>query len=66
MIGKIGDVIRLFGIKTEICSMNLNQLIVQEYYKNEKAVTQLAMPQKPIHSAINEAINWFKENGKIV
>jgi nucleoside-diphosphate-sugar epimerase len=65
MIGKIGDVIRLFGIKTEICSMNLNQLIVQEYYNNEKAVTQLAMPQKPIHSAINEAINWFKENGKI-
>lgn len=66
MIGKIGDVIRLFGIKTEICSMNLNQLIVQEYYKNNKAVTELALPQKPIKTAINEAINWFKDHGKIV
>jgi len=65
VIGIIGDIIRLFGIKTEICSMNLNQLIVREFYKKEKAVSQLAMPQKPIEIAINEAINWFKENGKI-
>lgn len=65
MIGRLGDLIRIFGIKTDVCSMNLNQLTVQEYYKNDKAIEQLNMPQKPIEKAIDEAFNWFKKNNKI-
>lgn len=65
MIGKAGDILRFLGIKTEICSMNLNQLTIREFYNNQKAVNELNMPQKTIETAINEALNWFKETGKI-
>ncbi len=66
MAGKAGDFIRLFGVKTEICSMNLKQLIIQEYYSNKKAVKELKMPQKPIDEAIFEALVWFKENRYLI
>ncbi len=66
MAGKAGDFIRLFGVKTEICSMNINQLLIQEYYSNKKAVKELKMPQKPIDEAIFEALVWFKENRYLI
>jgi hypothetical protein len=62
-IGKIGDLIRKLGIKTEVCSMNLSQLIIREYYTNAKARTELSMPQTELKTAISEAIDWFKMNG---
>ena len=65
MAGKAGDFIRLFGVKTEISSMNLNQLTIREYYTNKKAVQELKMPQKPIEPAIEEALEWFKKNASI-
>ncbi len=65
MAGKAGDFIRLFGVKTEICSMNLNQLTIREYYTNKKAVQELKMPKKPIEQAIEEALEWFKKNASI-
>lgn len=65
MAGKAGDFIRMFGVKTEISSMNLNQLLIKEYYSNKKAVEELKMPQKPIEQAIEEALNWFSERNKI-
>jgi nucleoside-diphosphate-sugar epimerase len=64
-IGKIGDLIRKFGVKTELCSMNLRQLMVQERYSNAKATSELSMPQTDLKIAIAEAIRWFRENGKI-
>jgi dihydroflavonol-4-reductase len=63
--GKVGDLLRLICIKTDICSMNINQLLIREYYSNKKIVAELAMPQKPIENAIKEALEWFKEQGKI-
>ncbi len=65
MAGKAGDFIRMFGVKTEICSMNLNQLLIQEYYCNKKAVEELKMPRKSIEKAIEEALEWFSERNKI-
>jgi len=62
-IGKIGDLIRRCGMKTELCSMNLRQLIVQEYYSNEKVKAELSMPETDLEIAISEAICWFRENG---
>jgi len=65
MAGKAGDLVRLFGVKTEICSMNLNQLTVREYYKNQKAESELEMPLKSLDKAVSEALDWFKKKGKI-
>jgi len=64
MAGKAGDIIRLLGIKTDVCSMNINQLLVREYYSNKKACTELKMPQKLLDIAISEALDWFRINKK--
>lgn len=65
VIGKIGDLMRKFGIKTDICSMNLRQLIIREHYTNSKAISELSMPQTELSRAISEALNWFNEKGMI-
>ena len=65
MAGKAGDFVRLFGIKTDVCSMNINQLLVREYYSNKKAGAELKMPQKSLDIAISEALNWFRISKKV-
>ena len=65
IIGKAGDIIRKSGIKTEICSMNIRQLLIREYYSNRKAKTELNLPETDLKVAINETIEWFKKTGKI-
>lgn len=35
------------------------------YYSNQKAVTELNMPQTPIEQPILEAFEWFKEHGYV-
>ena len=64
-IGIVGDMLRKFGIKTNLCSMNLRQLMIREYYNNQKAKTELNLPDTNLKMAINEAIDWFKEKGMI-
>ncbi len=63
--GKLGDIVRIFGIKTELCSMNLNQLIIQEYYTNKKVIQELNLTTKPLEKAIREALEWFKKTETI-
>ncbi len=63
--GKLGDLLRLFGVKTELCTRNVDQLTILEYYSNKKAIKELHLPSTPIDRAIKEALYWFKENGKI-
>lgn len=65
MVGKIGDLVRLLGIKTDVCSMNLQQLIIQEYYENLKAKTELQMPESDLKTAVKEALDWFKDHKMI-
>jgi nucleoside-diphosphate-sugar epimerase len=61
--GKAGDVLRFFGLKTDLCSMNLNQLMIREYYDIHKAEKELDMPRKELETAIKEALEWFRTNG---
>ena len=35
----------------------------EHYYTAQKAIDELALPQTPIQKAIEEAFEWFKENG---
>lgn len=63
--GKLGDLIRLVGIKTDVCSINLRQLIIQEHYDNQKAKTDLHLPESDLKLAIKEALNWFKSQKMI-
>ena len=65
LIGFTGDLIRKLGIKTEICSMNFRQLMIREYYRNEKAKTELNLSESVLKIAIKETIDWFKEHKMI-
>lgn len=65
IIAGIGDLIRYLGIKTDLCSMNINQLLIQENYSNTKQEKHIKIPQQPLEQAIDEALNWFIKRGKI-
>lgn len=62
LAGKAGDLLRKAGIATEVCSMNLRQLMIKEYYRNTKAKAELHLPETDLKIAIKEAIDWFKNH----
>ena len=33
------------------------------YYRSDKAISELGLPQSPIEKALEDAVNWFKGNG---
>lgn len=53
-LARIGDLLRLMHIPTQLSTRNVRQLLVYEYYLNTKARTQLSMPSSPIEDAIRE------------
>lgn len=57
--GFAGDCLQKLGIETDLCSRNINQLLVQEYYDSQRAIAALAMPQTPLEQAIDEANRFF-------
>lgn len=65
LAAKLGDLLQKAGIKTDVCSRNINQLLIREYYGNDKARKDLRLPSTPIERAIKEALNWFEKTGKI-
>lgn len=58
--GKLGDLLRFCGIKTQLSSRNVNQLLICEYYTARKAIDELQMPQTPIAQAISDFWNYQK------
>ena len=42
---------------------NTMYILQESYVDATKAVTELGLPQSPIETAIEDAINWFRENG---
>lgn len=60
--GRVGDVLRWAGVKTQVSTRNVRQLLVREYFDNRRAVEQLGMPVTPIAQAIEEFHRWREEN----
>lgn len=56
--GRLGDLLRRCGIRTQLSSRNTRQLIVCEYYDNSRAVADLQMPQTPVARAIADFFAW--------
>lgn len=63
--GWVGDLLQFVGIKTELCTMNLSQLMVQEYYDNRKSKRYLLLTESDLNTAIKEGLNWFKKQQMI-
>lgn len=66
LTGFAGDLIRRIGIAVDISTINLNQLIIKEFYDSRKAIVELRMPVIALEEAIQEALEWFKKTGKII
>lgn len=56
--GYVGDLLQMLKIKTQLCTRNVRQLLVNEYYSNLKARQELLMPQTPIEEAIRAYFDW--------
>ena len=59
--GRVGDMLRWMKVRTQLCTHNVRQLMVCEYYDNGKARRQLAVPQTPIVDAIKDFFGWYSE-----
>ncbi len=57
--GIIGDFLRLLNVKTDLCSVNMQSLCIENYYTNQKSVTELQVEYQPIEKAIQEASDYF-------
>ena len=56
--GCLGDVLRCFGIRTELSTRNVRQLMVCEYYDNTHAIRDLSMPETPIVQSVRDFHAW--------
>jgi len=66
-VGGIGNLLRKFNVKTEICTTNMKSLCINNFYTNFKSITELKINYTPIEKAIAEASEYFKtEFPKIV
>ena len=56
--GRVGDLLRMVGIRTQLSTRNVRQLLVMEYYSCEKARSELLFTQTPVATAISDFFNW--------
>ena len=59
--GRVGDVLRLVGLRTDVSTSNVRQLMVCEYYSAARTFSELQMPQTPIAEAIRQFHSWYAE-----
>lgn len=62
--GWLGDGVRSLGIRCELSTCNVEQLMVREYYDNSRAINELAMPETDLSQSIRDFHQWREENGK--
>lgn len=56
--GRVGDLAHSLGLKTEVSTRNVKQLMVHEYYSNRLAVSELGLTETPIADAIRDFHEW--------
>lgn len=61
MVGAVGDVVRRFGIKTQVSTLNVRQLMIGEYYSHEMAKNELGMTETSVEVAIKDFFDWYKK-----
>jgi nucleoside-diphosphate-sugar epimerase len=60
-VGVMGDMLRMMGLRTEVSSRNIRQLLVREYYDNRHALCDLQLEQIPIGKAIMDFYEYRKK-----
>ena len=60
--GWLGDALRAMGIRTQLSSNNVRQLMVTEHYDNRCAREELSMPITDMESAIRDFYQWRSQH----
>ena len=60
-----GDLLRKMGLKTDLSSINIRQLLLREYYSGEKAMVELKYQSADLKEAVGEAIKWLDKTEKV-
>jgi hypothetical protein len=60
--GAAGDLLRWLGLRTDVSTRNLRQLMVSEHYRADSAIAELSMSQTPIAEAIRQFHTWQTEH----
>lgn len=58
LAGWLGDGLRWLGIRTQLSTRNVQQLMVREYYDNRRSRDELTMPATPLAHAIADFFAW--------
>lgn len=61
-LGYGGDLLRMFGIKTSISSVNMRILCLNNFYSNQKSIKELGVKYQPVETAIKDAVTYFQQN----
>lgn len=61
-LGLLGDFLRALKIKTNLSSVNMKTLRIDNFYSNRKSIEELGIKYQPIESAIEDAIEFFQNN----
>ena len=56
--GRAGDLLRRMGVRTEVSTTNIRQLLATERYDNTRAREELGMEETPIEKAVLEFYEW--------
>jgi len=56
---------KLSGREYSINSILIRLGNVRHYYDSSKAIRELNFPQRPVENAIERAVLWFKQNGRL-
>ncbi|MBP1664924.1 MAG: NAD-dependent epimerase/dehydratase [Bacteroidetes bacterium] len=65
LAGLAGDLLRKTGLKTDLSTINIRQLLVREYYSGEKAKAELKYKSTDLKEVISEAIKWLDKSEKV-
>ena len=60
LTGRVGDVLRWMGVRTQLSTRNVRQLMVAEYYSSEKACRELDFKVTPVADAVREFFEWYE------
>lgn len=59
--GRVGDMARLLGIRTELSTRNVRQLMVREYCDNSHGLCDLGYKETSIEEAIKQFYIWLEK-----
>ncbi len=63
LAGRLGDLVRALGVRTMLCTINVRQIMIEEWYDCGKAMRELGLPLTPPEAAIRDFFAWRESAG---